>query len=136
MSTVSLDRRSAAVSGFVESLQEPRTPYISPKRFSAALGVQVVRIFRTARIDEAGEQLVGSVVDGLRVGIVRANEQAFPHLLVVVERTTVIRAHTNCREASDKAAIEALKEWRYSPLVLDGVPMSFILTVTFNFSVQ
>ena len=36
----------------------------------------------------------------------------------------------------EKAAIEALKEWRYSPLVLDGVPMSFILTVTFNFSVQ
>nr|WP_295105800.1 hypothetical protein [uncultured Caulobacter sp.] len=31
----------AAVSGFVASLQEPRTPYISPKRFSEALGVQV-----------------------------------------------------------------------------------------------
>ena len=36
----------------------------------------------------------------------------------------------------EKAAVEALKQWRYSPLVLDSVPMSFILTVTFNFSVQ
>jgi hypothetical protein len=35
------DARTAIVSRFVESLQEPRTPYISPKRFAAALGVQV-----------------------------------------------------------------------------------------------
>ena len=35
----------------------------------------------------------------------------------------------------DHAAVEALKEWRYSPLVLNGVPTSFVLTVTFNFSV-
>lgn len=32
---------SSVVSGFVDSLQEPKTPYISPKRFSKALGVQV-----------------------------------------------------------------------------------------------
>lgn len=32
------------VSGFVESLQEPRTPYISPRRFSKALGVQVTNL--------------------------------------------------------------------------------------------
>jgi hypothetical protein len=32
------------VAGFVESLQEPRTPYISPKRLSAALGVQVANL--------------------------------------------------------------------------------------------
>jgi hypothetical protein len=33
--------QATIVSGFVQSLQEPRTPYISPKRFSKALGVQV-----------------------------------------------------------------------------------------------
>lgn len=32
---------TAAVSDFVEGLQEPSTPYISPKRFSKVLGVQV-----------------------------------------------------------------------------------------------
>lgn len=36
--------RMAMVSGFVQSLQEPRTPYISPKRLSAALGVQVANL--------------------------------------------------------------------------------------------
>jgi hypothetical protein len=40
-STVS---RDAMRSSFVASLQEPRTPYISPKRLSAALGVQVANL--------------------------------------------------------------------------------------------
>lgn len=38
------DTRAEVMSGFVESLQEPRTPYISPKRLSAALGVQVTSL--------------------------------------------------------------------------------------------
>ena len=50
MSTVSFERGTAAVSGFVESLQEPRTPYISPKRFSAALGVQVASLASLAGV--------------------------------------------------------------------------------------
>ena len=36
----------------------------------------------------------------------------------------------------DKASAEALKQWQYSPLALNGIPTSFVLTVTFNFSVQ
>jgi hypothetical protein len=36
--------QSEIVSGFVDSLQEPRTPFISPKRFSKALGVQVINL--------------------------------------------------------------------------------------------
>jgi protein TonB len=35
----------------------------------------------------------------------------------------------------DKAAQEALMQWQYSPLVLNGIPTPFVLTVTFNFSV-
>src|SRR5262245_47250947 len=33
----------------------------------------------------------------------------------------------------DNAAIEAVKQWKYSPLILNGVPTSFVLTVTLNF---
>ena len=36
---VNAGARAAQISGFVGSLQEPRTPYISPTRFSKALGV-------------------------------------------------------------------------------------------------
>jgi protein TonB len=35
----------------------------------------------------------------------------------------------------DNAAIEALKQWRYAPLVLAGVPTPFAVTVTFHFSI-
>ena len=35
----------------------------------------------------------------------------------------------------DKAATDALKQWHYSPLVLNGIETPFVLTVTFNFSV-
>ena len=34
----------------------------------------------------------------------------------------------------DEAAIEAVKQWRYQPLLLNGVPTEFILTVTVSFS--
>jgi protein TonB len=33
----------------------------------------------------------------------------------------------------DGAAIEAVKQWKYSPLVLNGVPTPFVLTVMLNF---
>jgi protein TonB len=35
----------------------------------------------------------------------------------------------------DREAVMALKEWRYKPLILNGIPTPFVLTVTFNFSV-
>jgi protein TonB len=36
----------------------------------------------------------------------------------------------------DKAAIDAVKQWRYSPVLLNGTPRSFVLTVTLNFSIK
>jgi protein TonB len=36
----------------------------------------------------------------------------------------------------DRAAIEAVKQWRYSPVLLNGKPRSFVLTVTLNFSIK
>jgi protein TonB len=34
----------------------------------------------------------------------------------------------------DEAAVEAVKQWRYQPLLLNGVPTEFILTVTVKFN--
>jgi protein TonB len=36
----------------------------------------------------------------------------------------------------DKAAVQALRQWQYSPLLLNGRPASFVLTVTLSFSLQ
>jgi TonB family protein len=36
----------------------------------------------------------------------------------------------------DAAAVDALKQWQYSPLVLNGIPTPFVLTVTFTFSTR
>jgi protein TonB len=35
----------------------------------------------------------------------------------------------------DHASIAALKQWQYTPLVLNGIATPFVLTVTFNFNV-
>ena len=34
----------------------------------------------------------------------------------------------------DAAAIEAVKQWRYEPTLLNGVPRPVIMTVTVNFT--
>jgi protein TonB len=33
----------------------------------------------------------------------------------------------------DAAALEALKQWRYTPTLLNGVPVPVLMTITFNF---
>ena len=50
-----------------------------------------------------------------------------------VESVKVLRSR---HRLLDQAAVDALKQWRYTPLVLNGAPASFVLTVTFNFSVS
>jgi protein TonB len=34
----------------------------------------------------------------------------------------------------DAAALVALKQWRYTPTLLNGVPVKILMTITFNFS--
>jgi protein TonB len=36
----------------------------------------------------------------------------------------------------DGAAIDAVKQWRYKPLILNGMPTPFVLTVTLTFSIR
>lgn len=49
-----------------------------------------------------------------------------------VESVKVLRSR---HALLDRAATEALQQWQYSPLFLNGIPTSFVLTVTFTFSV-
>lgn len=34
----------------------------------------------------------------------------------------------------DGAALEAVRQWRYQPLLLNGIPVPFIVTITLNFN--
>jgi TonB family protein len=36
----------------------------------------------------------------------------------------------------EQASIDAVKQWRYKPLILNGVPTPFVLTVTLTFSIR
>jgi protein TonB len=36
----------------------------------------------------------------------------------------------------DDAAIEAVRQWTYTPTLLNGVPVPIIMTVTVNFTMQ
>ncbi len=49
-----------------------------------------------------------------------------------VKTVKVLRGHP----LFDDAAMEAVKQWRYQPLLLNGEPTGFILTVTVQFNLQ
>ena len=36
----------------------------------------------------------------------------------------------------DQAALDAVKQWQYTPTLLNGVPVPVIMTVTVNFTLQ
>jgi len=65
--------RTAILSGFLQRLQEPRTPYISPKRFSEALGVQVTNlaeltgVHRNTLRNPSSERLQSKLRDMIKV---------------------------------------------------------------------
>ena len=69
----------ATVSGFVQSLQEPHSPHISPKRFSAALGVQVTSladltgVHRNTLRNPASERLQGKLREIIKVITIAAS---------------------------------------------------------------
>jgi protein TonB len=59
-------------------------------------------------------------------------------LEAVVDPTGCVQSVKVLRSAHpllDREAVTALKQWRYAPLSLNGIPTPFALTVTFNFSV-
>ena len=66
------------------------------------------------------------------------------HVSAVIILEARVDTHGNVKTATvlrgsplfDDAAVEAVKQWRYKPLLLNGIPTEFILTVTLNFRIQ
>lgn len=71
--SVDEQRTARLASGFVASLQEPRTPYISPRRVAEALGIQLSRLAEIAGVhrntlaNPASERLQDRLRDMVRV---------------------------------------------------------------------
>jgi protein TonB len=69
-------------------------------------------------------------------------KQARAGALVILEATVDAAGHvqdvTVLRSSPlfDQAAVDAVKQWAYRPLLLNGVPTAFIVSVTFNFHFQ
>jgi uncharacterized protein (DUF2384 family) len=67
------NRATVQISGFVESLQEPKTPYISLERFSDALGVKrasmatITGVHRNTLRNPASERLQNRLREMIRV---------------------------------------------------------------------
>jgi protein TonB len=56
---------------------------------------------------------------------------------VINERGTIERIKVLKSEPLlDPAAIAAVKDWRYTPTLLNGVPVSVLMTITINFTLQ
>jgi hypothetical protein len=64
---------NAMVSGFVDSRQEPRTPYISPQRLSKALGVKISNLAQLTGVNRntlrnpSSERLQGRMREMVKV---------------------------------------------------------------------
>ena len=64
--------------------------------------------------------------------------QAGPQRLVIDEdgRVQEVRVLRSAHKLLDPAAIDAVRQWRYEPLKLNGINVRFVLTVTLAFRLQ
>lgn len=51
-------------------------------------------------------------------------------------RVTDVRVLRSANTLLDGAAIAAVRQWRYTPVVLNGLPVKFVLTVTLTFRLE
>ena len=82
--------------------------------------------------------------------LVRRVEPAYPEIAAAARLTAlvVLEAEVDARgqvtrvsvehghALFDEAAIEAVRQWRYQPLLLNGEPTAFVLTVTIRFELR
>jgi protein TonB len=110
------------VGGVVEAPPPPPSTPAGPVRVGGRITAPALlhRVDPSYSAVAAGARLAGTVI-----------------LEAVVDTSGCVQTVKVLRSAHavlDREAVEALKQWRYKPLVLNGDPASFVLTVTFNFN--
>jgi protein TonB len=70
---------------------------------------------------------------------VAARMQGISILETIVDeegRVTDVRVLRSAGQILDREAIAAVRQWRYTPVVLNGTPVKFVLTVTLSFRLE
>lgn len=114
------------VVGAIVHVPDDVTPPPPPPKV-VRIGGQIAQPQPVARVEPRYPQLaIDTRVSG--VVIVEAEVDTAGH----VKTVKLLRGHP----LLDQAALEAVKQWRYRPLLLNGEPTGFILTVTVDFRIQ
>lgn len=116
------------VGGLVSPAPPPPLPPPPPSREPVRIGGQLTAPALVHRVEPTYPELAAAAQVGGMVILeaVVASDGG-------VESVKVLRS---THKLLDRAAVDALRQWKYSPLVLNGTPTRFVLTVTFNFSVK
>jgi protein TonB len=119
------------VGGIVEGIGAPVAPAPPPPAPApSAAPVRVGGPIKTPDLLHRVEPVYSALAAASRLGGIVILE-------AVVDATGGVESVRVVRSAGallDHAATDALKQWKYSSLVLNGVPASFVVTVTFRFS--
>jgi periplasmic protein TonB len=119
------------VGGVVGGLPEP----VPPPPAAAAVPKAPVRVGGQISAPELLYR-VEPVYPGVAVA---ARIQGVAILETIVDeegRVTDVRMLRSAHTLLDGAAVAAVRQWRYKPVVLNGVPVKFILTVTLSFRLE
>jgi protein TonB len=109
--------------GMINEAPPPPPPPAKPKRVGGEL--QAPALIHRVEPEYPGVAVRGKV-SGAVILEATVNESG------AVTDVTVLRSI----RVLDQAAIKAVKQWRYQPLVLNGQPVPFILVVTVTFSLR
>ena len=109
--------------GMINEAPPPPPPPAKPRRVGGELQAPAL-IHRVEPVYPG--VAVGGKVSGTVILEATVNESG------AVTDVTVLRSI----KVLDQAAIKAVKQWRYQPLVLNGQPVPFILVVTVTFSLR
>jgi periplasmic protein TonB len=106
-----------------EAPPPPPPPPAKPRRVGG--DIQAPALLKRVEPDYPGVAVSGKV-SGTVILEATVNEAG------VVTEVNVLRSII----LLDQAAIKAVKQWRYQPLILNGTPVPFILVVTLTFSLR
>jgi protein TonB len=113
--------------GIVSEIPPPPPPPPAPvRREPVRIGGQIKEPMLVRRVDPVYHPLAQ-----------RANVRGTVILEAVVDpqgRVTDVKVLRSAHRLLDDAAIEAVRQWQYAPLILNGIPERFVLTVVLTFN--